>query len=225
MTTFTAENATEIRTGVSWDDYVKLRDSRESSGLRLTYHDGTLVIMSSEYIHESGAERLNIIVQSVAEVLDLDVAPTRTTTFRRKGTRPRKGSGKEPDLSFYFGANERSIRDKDSIDLDLDPPPDLAIEVDHTAASDYAFPIYVALGVPEVWRYDARERTLTFHRLTENAYRNVDQSVCLPVLTIDLVLQAMDAFHVGMRYYDWVRWVRGWARGLVTPHDDTERRP
>jgi Uma2 family endonuclease len=39
---------------------------------------------------------------------------------------------------------------------DAYPPPDLAIEVDITRRSIAREPIYAALGVPELWRYDGK---------------------------------------------------------------------
>jgi Uma2 family endonuclease len=42
---------------------------------------------------------------------------------------------------------------KDRLDLTLDPPPDLAIEVDVTSKT--GLDAYQALGVPELWRLEA----------------------------------------------------------------------
>jgi Uma2 family endonuclease len=40
----------------------------------------------------------------------------------------------EPDDCFYI-QNEAAIRGKDRIDLTIDPPPDLAIEIDNTSST------------------------------------------------------------------------------------------
>ena len=48
-----------------------------------------------------------------------------STTLRREEL----DRGLEPDEGFYLGDLER-IRDLDQIDLDVDPPPDLAIEIE-----------------------------------------------------------------------------------------------
>ncbi len=73
---------------------------------------------------------------------------TRTTTLRR-GTARRKGAGKEPDNAFYIGENERRMRKNKTLDLTVDPPPDVAIEVDNTRNSKRALAIYARVGVPE----------------------------------------------------------------------------
>ncbi len=48
------------------------------------------------------------------------------------------------------------MRGKTEIDLTVDPPPDLALEIDNTSDSRLRFNSYQALGVPELWRYDGQ---------------------------------------------------------------------
>ena len=43
-----------------------------------------------------------------------------------------------------------------SLDLTVDPPPDLAIEVDISRSSIDKLGIYADLGVPELWFYDGQ---------------------------------------------------------------------
>ena len=151
----------------------------------------------------------------VAVAHGIKLVGTGTTTLRREGKGSRKGNGKEPDNGFYIGANARRIRGKESIDLTIDPPPDLAIEVDNKSDSELALPTYVRIGVPEVWRYDARDHTLWFGHLIGESYESIDRSLCLPVLTPDLVLAALDALDEGdMDDSAWVLWLLDWARAL-----------
>ncbi len=60
--------------------------------------------------------------------------------------------GLEPD-NCYNIQNESIVRSRDEVDLTIDPPPDLAIEVDITSWTIDRLSIYAALGVPEVWRW------------------------------------------------------------------------
>ena len=102
-----------------------------------------------------------------------------------------------------------------SLDLAIDPPPDLAIEVDNTRDSEAALPIYARLGVPEVWRYDVRKHVLWFGRLKKRTYVEVARSVALPRLTPALVLQGLDVYDEGeMDENAWFEWLKGWARNL-----------
>ena len=70
-----------------------------------------------------------------------------STTFKNK----RVAQAVEPDQCFYI-QNEAAIRGKKRIDLTVDPPPDLGIEVDITSRTHPS--IYEALRVPELWRFD-----------------------------------------------------------------------
>jgi len=203
---------------VPWNLYVQLRDLDANSHLRMTYHDGTLIFVSPQYLHDRSSQRLGMLVRLVAAALGIDVAGTGTTTLRRKGVGRRKGSGKEPDNGFYVGPHERLIRGKSQIDLKVDPPPDLAIEVDNKADSKVALTTYARIGVPEIWRYDVKDHAVWFGRLANEVYESVDRSLCLPVLTPELVIQALDAFDDDdMSETKWLGWLREWASRLPAP--------
>jgi Uma2 family endonuclease len=203
--------------GLPWEMYLGLRELDANYHTRMTYHDGMLFLMSPEYRHDLGAERLGVIIREIADAFDIEYACTRTTTLRRPGDGTLKGDAKEPDNGFYIGENESLIRGKTTIDLDVVPPPDLAIEVDNKSDSEIALPTYAGLLVPEVWRYDAREETLWFGRLRDGAYETIDRSVCLPMLTPELVLDALSLADVGTSEKTWMRRVRAWALGLAAP--------
>jgi Uma2 family endonuclease len=199
--------------GITWKTYLKLRDNEHNYRIRMTYLDGTLILMSPQQIDDNSGWLLALVVSTVTEMLRIPCLGTMTTTLRRKGDRPRKGSGKEPDFGFYFRDKEPMIRGKEDIDLDVDPPPDLAIEVDNKADSSRALKLYARLGVPEVWRYKPREKTLWFGRLVGDHYESIDRSLNLPRLTPALVVQALEeAERVGET--DWKPWLRAWALEL-----------
>ena len=85
----------------------------------------------------------------------------------------------EADDCFYI-QNEALIRGKKRIDLSIDPPPDLAIEIDITSRTK--FNNYEALGVPELWRYNGRK--LQINVLQEGKYVESDTSYNFPDLRI-----------------------------------------
>ena len=66
---------------------------------------------------------------------------------------PLEKRGLEPDECFYL-EHELQMRGKRDFDLSVDPPPDLAIEVDISRSSLNKLSIYADLGVPELWLYD-----------------------------------------------------------------------
>jgi Uma2 family endonuclease len=195
---------------VPWDAYMAMRDDDAHRHVRMDYFRGTLELMSPKYRHEKHASRLGQFIMRFTEIMDIPCTESRSTTFRR----PDEGAGKEADTSFYI-ANEALIRDRDDIDLDIDPPPDLAIEVDNFNNSEGKLPIYAALRVPEVWRYDVRSGVLWFGRLqADGTYRPIARSEALPLLTPELVLEAL-ALCKGMAESQWGRLLREWVRGLT----------
>lgn len=88
--------------------------------------------------------------------------------------------GFELDSCFYI-RNEALIRDKDRIDLETDPPPNLVIEIDIPSPSLDKNSIHARLGVPEVWRHDGRRTAIL--RLGRTDYVEVAESTVLPPLT------------------------------------------
>lgn len=203
---------------VDWETYEKLRDEPRNDRVRMTYLDGTLILMSPEYIHDRDVNYFDLLVLGVCAGLGISLAGIRSATLRRSEASPTLGGGKEPDTAFYIGANERRMRRKKELVLGIDPPPDLAIEVHNKHDSKLAMAVYARLGVPEVWRYDVRSNTLRFALLEDEVYVEYDRSRVLPRLTTALVLQAFDARdEADMDDIEWLDSLREWARNLPEP--------
>jgi len=137
--------------------------------------------------------------------LNLPLAEGGSLTLRRR----KKKKGLESD-NCYWIQNEHLVRAKKRIYLQKDPPPDVAIEADITRSSLNRMGIYVALKVPEIWRY--RRRTLTFHILqADGKYAVEEQSRAFPGLkSQDLVpflenLEQLGANEVIRQFRVWVR--------------------
>jgi Uma2 family endonuclease len=221
--------ATVVRTfgpltlrGVTYDEYVRIRDHPGNGRTRLVYHNGVLEIMSPEFRHEVGAERLGMIVRAVASAFQIRCVGARSTTFRRGQPGLPRGFGKEPDCSFYF-AHAATVWGKETIDLEIDPPPDLWIEVDNRASSRGRLPLYAALGVPEVWRYRARCGTLWFGRLEGGAYVPIDRSLSLPMLTPAIVLDLLGRVAAAGDEATWDTQMRDWLGNVLRPQYENQR--
>ena len=197
-----------ILSNISWETYERLlADHENSSAPRFTYDRGMLEIMSPNPEHEEANRQLAQIVLILAEERSINVRGLGSTTFRREDLE----RGFEPDSCFYI-RNEERVRGKKRIDLTVDPPPDLVIEVDITSPSLGKFPIYARLGVPEVWRYDGER--LRIHQLTEDTgYAEVRHSAVLPDLTAEVLTRFVGRSST-LDWLPWVREVRGWARDL-----------
>ncbi|HEY7153960.1 MAG TPA: Uma2 family endonuclease [Gemmataceae bacterium] len=163
---------------VSWRDYSRLlRIFAEHPSIRLAYDRGRLEIMSPLPEHEVDVTFLNRLVIALTEELGWDLVEGGSMTMRRR----HKRKGIEPDRCFWI-AQEPAMRGKRTFDPRVDPPPDLAIEVDVTSSSLNRMGIYAALGVPEVWRFEAP--TLTFHALGANhKYSSIMHSLSFPFVT------------------------------------------
>ena len=203
---------------VDWESYEKLRDDPSNDHLRMTYLDGTLTIMSPQLVHDLDSRHLFLVVIAVVRAWRIPFLAVGTTTLRRKGRVHLKGAAKEPDEGFYLGEDAARIRGKQTLDLTVDPPPNLAIEVDNKADTEAALPTYARIRVPEVWRYNARDRTLWFGRLAVEGYEETGRSLGLPRLTPSLVTEALETALAGdMDELDWLDWLDAWARTLPEP--------
>lgn len=97
---------------VSWDTYTRLlADYQDQSGVRFTYDRGVLEIMVPSFAHETVKDILTLLVNTVAEELDIDVEGAGSTTFRRE----EMARGFEPDACFYVQHAER-VRGKKQLD-------------------------------------------------------------------------------------------------------------
>jgi len=191
--------------GVSWETYERLlADFQDSHAAHFAYDQGALEIMVLSLKHETFNRMLATLVEIVAEEMQGDVINAGSTTFRRADL----SKGFEPDTCFYIQNVER-VRGKDEIDLTVDPPPDLVIEIDITSPSLNKFPIFVAMGIPEVWRYDGK--TVTIFTLENGEYRTQEASVVLPDLTSQVITRFLEDSQA-MKRSAWVRSVREWAR-------------
>lgn len=133
---------------VSWDEYISLLEWIGDRRVHVTYDRGTLELMSPSYEHDREKSILARFIEALTLELDLDLQSAGSTTLKN----PLVRRGLEPD-ECYWTRNEPLIRGKRKLDLGVDPPPDLVIEVDVTRSVLDRLEIYAALGVPEVWRF------------------------------------------------------------------------
>ncbi len=208
---------TNVIRGVDWDCYVRMRNHPGNGHLRMSYLDGTLIVVSPQFIHDSYGWQFALMVVAVCEAEGIPSKCTVSTTLQRKGPGPRKGTGKEPDFGFYFRENVNRMRKKKSIILEVDPPPDLAIEIDNKADSSKALELYARIGVPEVWRFKTRTKKLWFGRLVGEKYETIERSLNLPTLTPALVVMALEQVNEMGDETAANPWLREWARGLPEP--------
>lgn len=164
--------------GVSWEQYEQLLRDLGDRPIRVTYDRGRLEIMAPLINHERWKSRYGRLIEVMCEELDFDVEVAGSTTFKREDL----DRGLEPDECYYV-QHADAVRTKDQLDLTSDPPPDLVIEVDIKSKSVPKEPIYAALGVPELWRFDGKK--LTVLRLRKAKYQPSNASGVFPFLPMD----------------------------------------
>ncbi len=191
--------------GITWTTFEALvRDLESQPSKRLTYDSGLLEIWMPLPPHESFKRWLGRIVEIMTEEMDCEIRSLSSSTWRR----PDLAKGVEADECYYI-QNEALIRGRMDIDLAVDPPPDLAIEIDMTRLSLPRFPIYQALAVPEVWRFDGER--LIFLRWVEGEYEEIEQSVALPLATATELMELLQQAQT-MGETSWARSLRQWMR-------------
>lgn len=190
---------------VDWETYESLLSGRGDNRVpRFTYDRGMLEVMSPSSEHESISYCLGLLVALVAEETGIDAYGVGSTTFKRTELQ----RGFEPDASFYI-KNEGLVRGKARIDLDVDPPPDLVVEVDITHPSLNKLPIYAHIGVPEIWRYDGEN--FDFLVLNNDEYSKVEESQVLPAVDVQVVSNLIDKSK-SLGLTSWLREVRETVR-------------
>jgi Uma2 family endonuclease len=161
---------------VTWQEFEAiLEELGEHRATRLAYGEGTLEIRMPLPTPEKAKVILGDLVKILLEELNIDCECFGSTTFKRQDM----AQGIEPDDSFYI-QNQASMIGKERVDLTIDPPPDLAIEVDITSRTQLS--AYEALGVPELWRYE--HHRLHISVLQDKTYVESDFSPTFPKLPI-----------------------------------------
>ncbi|MGH7965954.1 MAG: Uma2 family endonuclease [Candidatus Binatia bacterium] len=192
--------------GVSWATYERLlADFADSHAAHFAYDQGALEIMAPSFQHEEINRLIATLFEVIAAEMDIDCVNAGSTTFKRVDL----ARGFEPDTCFYMRNNAACVRGKEEIDLAVDPPPDLVIEIDITSPSLNKLPIYAAVGVPEVWRYD-RQRVAIF-TLAGEVYNEREESMVLPRLT-GAVISSFLAESKTLQRPAWLRKLREWGR-------------
>lgn len=176
---------------IDWQQFENiLIDLGQTRSARIAYDNGILEIMSPLPEHEYYKENIGTAIQDIAEVLERDYESLGSTTWRKQA----KMAGIEPDNCFYF-QNEAKIRGKLDYDLNQDPPPDLALEIDLTSKSLNRFPIYARLGIPEVWCYDD-DRLKIYLLQNDETYQKSPFSLVFPDLPVQEIPEVINQYRM-----------------------------
>jgi Uma2 family endonuclease len=206
-----------------WNAYDKLLEIVGNRRIPITFDRGKMEIISPLPLHEAYKFLFGRLFLVFAMEFDIRMWAMGSTTLRRAEAE----AGLEPDQCYYF-ANGKKVRDFCLLDLTVDPPPDLAIEIENTLSSLDRLQVYARLCIPEVWRFDGK--TLEVHRLrSDGFYEVLPRSVELPSVPLeevpDLLRRSLEIHDDRAQILGMSEWVRTRVAPLkqaVRPHTRNE---
>ena len=177
--------------------------------IRLTYDNGSLEIMTVSPRHEWSKRLIGRMIEAMTEELNIPIRSGGSTTFKKELVK----KGLEPD-ECYWVANEPAVRGRADLDIEVDPPPDIAVEVGISTSVLNRLGIYAALGVSEIWRSEGRRSSSPSSRMT---------GLTLPWPRARVSLAALGRAgpipeaSTTMGETPWIRSFRAWVRTELAP--------
>jgi Uma2 family endonuclease len=192
---------------ISWETFNHLLEEIGDQRNQLfTYYLGTLEIMSPLGEHENDNRFVDDLIRAIADELNLNLKKFGSLTLKLENMK----QAVEPDSCYYL-KNEPLVRNKQNINLAIDPPPDLVLEIDITSGSLNKLPIYTNLKVPEVWRFNGKKVRVFILQEDRNDYQENNQSLAFPWLDLAMIPQLINqSLEIGetatlKQFRQWVR--------------------
>lgn len=176
---------TVVLRDVTWQEFETiLEELGEHRAARIAYDRRMLEIVTPCLENEYEKEIISDLVKALLEELNIEFRCLGSTTFKNQ----LMAQSIEPDQCFYI-KNEPQIRGKNRLDLMIDSPPDLALEIDITSRTHPN--IYQSLQVPELWRFEKGK--LQINVLQDGVYVESQTSLNFPNLPlIDVIPQYLE---------------------------------
>ena len=159
---------------VSWADFELILQIRgDRGGIRVTYLNGVLELMTPSVDHEGIKTTIGRLLEEYAEEKSLPFNGFGSWTLKNA----RRARALEPDECY-------------SLTLGRPTSPDLAIEVVWTSGGIDKLDVYRGLGVREVWFW--REGAIEVSVLVGEEYQRRERSVHLPDLDLAELARYID---------------------------------
>ena len=165
---------------VSWETFVALADERRGSVPRMTYNEGVLEMMSPKRKHENIGRLIGRMIEAYSEFKGIEILSVASVTVKRSDLK----KAYEADESYYV-TNIDQVLAKEELDFEVDPAPDLVVEVELTSSAIEKMELFAAMQVREVWRHDGT--SVQFYRWLNGRYDMIPTSVELPGLDAALI--------------------------------------
>ncbi len=170
---------------LSWAEFEAFLEERGNDSLgRIRYRDGVVTILSPDPEHELSKEVIGDCIKIILQKTRTPAFPLGSTTLKGKPV------GIEPGSCYYIESADTiravMISGQRSVNLETDPPPDLALEIDVASLTDIE--TYLPLKIPEVWIYRPCQHQLDLYWLMEEKYVLQEQSLHFPMLDIKKII-------------------------------------
>lgn len=194
-----------VLNGLDYKAYVTIADALGEQPVRLTYNRGSLELMTKSRKHERGSNLLDAMVRLLTLELGIEVANGGGMTFRREVL----DRGMEPDDCWWV-QHERIMRGRDDYDIERDPPPDLAVEIEVSRNILNRLDIYAALRIPEIWRWKGQQVQILLLG-ADGKYVESERSRAFPFLPMEEInhflalRKKMGETELLRKFQEWVR--------------------
>jgi Uma2 family endonuclease len=146
----------------------------ERTHARFTYAERVLEITMPLEGHERLARLIELFIRVLVVEMGMKMKTMGSTTLERSDLL----KSAEPDNGYYI-QNYPFVADHE-VDLSVDPPPDLVVEVDITHTDINKNALYAAMGIPEFWRFNGQVWRILY--LADGEYLERDRSPTFPTI-------------------------------------------
>lgn len=176
----------------TWQEYLAAIEDPSYENAKCYYHNGEVRIEMTPLGHDHASD--NSIVSLAVNLFCICKGISQKTltncSYRKSGRQEA-----QPDVSYYIGENAQVVPYGTSIiDLDLYPPPELAIEVAKSSLADDKGEkrlLYEDLQVKEYWIVDVNNVRLIAFAIADGGSRRISESAVLPGLAMSVLEEAL----------------------------------
>lgn len=161
--------------GLDWKAFKQIQSLlTDHTRARFSYDNGVLEITKPLESHERSARLIELFIRILIVEMGMMVKTMGSTTLDREDML----KSAEPDNGYYI-QNYEQVADR-TVNLNVDPAPDLVVEVDITHTDLNKNVLYAGIGVPEFWRFNGR--VWTIFKLVDSVYVECDRSPTFPTI-------------------------------------------
>jgi Uma2 family endonuclease len=179
-------------TPVTWEEFLQISVNPDYEKAKLYYHQGRYYLEMGVGSDRAFDNTVIIILLSMFCIAkNIPIKGLTNCSYRKKGVREC-----QPDISYYIGDRlDQAPKGSSIVDLDLVPPPNLAIEI---ASSSLDLDLgakrllYEEIGVTEYWVVDVQNIKITAFRIHGNLGSDrITESQVMPNLRLSLIEEAL----------------------------------